>query len=301
MNNELTDLTVVVLTHKTNKNILENCLSSIDPKVKIILIENSKNFLLKDHIENKYKNVSIFCSGSNLGYGGGNNFGLKLSKTPYALILNPDTICKKNFFENIKEYLNDKIDYTIIGCQYENDPNWQPAGYFNKKTNLSDIQKEDDQKLTKVDWVVGCAMLLNLKKFKSKAIFDENFFLFFEEFDLCKILKLKNENVFSGKNLIINHLGLKSSYSEKIYEYEFIKLRNWHYMWSFFYYHKKNEGYLKALYASKGRFLRSLFRILYFSIIVNRKEKLKYTYRFFGLVNSIIGKKSWFRINDQEN
>ena len=39
MNNELTNLTVVILTHKTNKNTLENCLSSIDPKVKIILIE----------------------------------------------------------------------------------------------------------------------------------------------------------------------------------------------------------------------------------------------------------------------
>ena len=161
MNNELTNLTVVILTHKTNKNTLENCLSSIDPKVKIILIENSKIFLQKDLIENKYKNVSIFCSGSNLGYGGGNNFGLKLTKTPYALILNPDTICKNNFFENIKEYLNDRIDYSIIGCQYENDPNWQPAGYFNKKTNLNEIQKKDKQTLIKVDWVVGCAMLIN--------------------------------------------------------------------------------------------------------------------------------------------
>ena len=102
----------------------------------------------------------------------------------------------------------------------------------------------------------------------------------------------------SSKNLIINHLGLKSSYSEKIYEYEFIKLRNWHYMWSFFYYHKKNEGFLKALIASKGRLFRSLLKIFYFSIIINRKERLKYSYRFLGLVNSIIGKKSWFRIND---
>jgi Predicted glycosyltransferases len=80
MNNELENLTVVVLTHKTNKNTLENCLSLIDPNVKIILVENSNNFLHKEHIENKYKNVSIFCSGSNLGYGGSNNIGLKLTK-----------------------------------------------------------------------------------------------------------------------------------------------------------------------------------------------------------------------------
>ena len=114
-------------------------------------------------------------------------------------------------------------------------------------------------------------------------------------------MKLKNEKVFSSKKLIINHLGLKSSYSEKIYEYEFIKLRNWHYMWSFFYYHKKNEGFLKALIASKGRFIRSLIKIFYFFITINRKERLKYSYRFLGLINSIIGKKSWYRINDLEN
>ena len=298
MNNELSDLTVVILTHKTNKNILENCLSSIDPKVKIILVENSKNFLLKDYIENKYKNVSIFCSGSNLGYGGGNNLGLQHTKTQYALILNPDTICKENFFLNIKEYLNDNLDYTIIGCQYENDPNWQPAGYFNTKTKLEDINISNNQKLLKVDWVVGCSMLLNLKKFNSKIIFDENFFLFFEEFDLCKSLKLKNENVYSSKNLIINHLGFKSSYYEKSSEIDLIKLRNWHYMWSFFYYHKKNDGYIKALYSSKGRLLRSLIKILYFSIILNKKEKIKYTYRFLGLINSIFGKKASFRLED---
>ena len=265
------------------------------------MIENSKNFLQKDLIENKYKNVSIFCSGSNLGYAGGNNYGLKLTKTPYALVLNPDTICNKDFFKNIKEYLSNKIDFTIIGCQYKKNSIWQPAGYFNKKKNLKNTYEKNNQELLKVDWVVGCAMLLNLKKFKFKNIFDEKFFLFFEEFDLCKILKSKNENVYTSNILIVDHLGLKSSYSEKIYEYELLKLRNWHFMWSFFYYHKKNDGFFKALNYAKGRLLRSLFKIMYYSIIFNRKEKLKYTYRFLGLINSIIGKKSWFRINDQEN
>ena len=160
------------------------------------------------------------------------------------------------------------------------------------------MNNSNNQKLLKVDWVVGCAMLLNLKKFNSKIVFDDNFFLFFEEFDLCKSLKLKNENVYTSKNLIINHLGFKSSYYEKNSEIEFIQLRNWHYMWSFFYYHNKNDGYIKALYTSKGRLLRALFKIFYFSLIFNRRERTKYIYRFLGLINSILGKKSWFRLKD---
>ena len=81
MNNELSDLTVVILTHKTNKNILENCLSSIDPKVKIIIVENSKNFKHSEEIQSTFSNVEIVCSGTNLGMGSGNNFGLKKVKT----------------------------------------------------------------------------------------------------------------------------------------------------------------------------------------------------------------------------
>ena len=114
MNNKLSELTVIVVTFKTDKTILKNCLSSIDPKVKVIIAENSNQFQNKDEIENNFKNVKVLCSGSNLGMGAGNNFGLNNTKTKYALILNPDTVCDKNFFLNIEKYLEGKIDFTII-------------------------------------------------------------------------------------------------------------------------------------------------------------------------------------------
>ena len=74
MNNKLSELTVIVVTFKTDKAILKNCLSSIDPKVKVIIVENSNQFQNKDEIENNFKNVKVLCSGSNLGMGAGNNF-----------------------------------------------------------------------------------------------------------------------------------------------------------------------------------------------------------------------------------
>ena len=56
-------------------------------------------------------------------------------------------------------------------------------------------------------------MLIDLNKFSSKKIFDENFFLYFEEFDLCKRIKDKEEDVFVSKDLIIDHLGSKGSFA----------------------------------------------------------------------------------------
>ena len=97
----LDDLTIVILTFQTPDEIILNCLRSIDKNVKIIIVENSKTFLHEKIISSEFPNVKIICTGKNLGYGGGNNFGLKLVKTNYALILNPDVVCEKNLFVNI--------------------------------------------------------------------------------------------------------------------------------------------------------------------------------------------------------
>jgi GT2 family glycosyltransferase len=296
MRNNFSDLSVVIVTYKTNLNILEKCLSSIDPSVKIIIVENSSKFINEDQVANKYKNVSIFCTGSNIGYGRGNNYGLQKVDTKYALILNPDIVCEKNYFENLKVYLNNELDFSIIGSQYLDNETYAPAGFFDSNLDLKDADQLQDLNLFKVDWVVGCSMLLNLKKFKSKSIFDENFFLFFEEFDLCKILKKNGEKVYSSSKLIVNHFGFKSS-TDSTDELDLIRLRNWHYMWSYFYYHKKNEGYFKALKVSFGKLVRSLFKLILFTMTFNKKKRTNYLYRYLGLLNSIIGKKSFYRIN----
>jgi GT2 family glycosyltransferase len=296
MNNNFSDLSVVIVTYKTNLNILEKSLSSIDPSVKIIIIENSHKFINEDQIANKYKNVSIFCTGSNIGYGRGNNYGLHKVDTNYALILNPDIVCEKSYFENLKIYLNNELDFSIIGSQYLDNETYTPAGFFDSNLCLKDADYIQDLNLSKVDWVVGCSMLLNLNKFKNKLIFDENFFLFFEEFDLCKKLKREGEKVYSSSKLIVNHFGFKSS-TDLSDEIDLIKIRNWHYMWSYFYYHKKNEGYFNALKVSLIKLIRSLFKLILFTIIFNKKKRTSYCYRFLGLLNSMIGKKSSYRIN----
>jgi len=257
MDNNLSDLTVVIVTFKTDRTILKNCLSSINNNVKIVIVENSKEFINKEEIEREYNNVKIICSGSNLGMGSGNNFGLKNTFTKYALILNPDIICDNSFFSNIQKYLKGNIDFSIIGTQYNDNSIYKPAGFFSSKKKNKEIDFKI-QELTPVEWVVGCSFLINLKNFENKEIFDENFFLFFEEFDLCRRLNNNNKLIFSSNKLIVNHLGFKGSFAfDKKYDLEAIKLRNWHYLWSQFYFNKKHDGYFLAYW--KGFFKIYLF------------------------------------------
>ena len=131
----LNNLTVIIVTYLTQKKILLECLNSISKEVKIKIIENSENFEFKNDILNKFSNVEIECTGQNLGYGNGNNFGLKLTQTDFALILNPDLVCDVNFFKNLNLILANNKDFSIIGCQYMHDKVFMPAGFFKKKKN----------------------------------------------------------------------------------------------------------------------------------------------------------------------
>ena len=94
----LNDLTVLILTYRTPEKIILDCLKSLDKNIKILIVENSNDFTHKNIIKHEFPNVKIICTGDNLGYAEGNNFGLKHVKTDYVLILNPDVICEKIFF-----------------------------------------------------------------------------------------------------------------------------------------------------------------------------------------------------------
>ena len=304
--NNLSNLTIIIVTYKTDIDILKNCINSIDQNIKIKIIENSnqKEFFNSSFDENE--KLSITYTGKNLGYGAGNNYGFDLVDTDYAIVANPDIVFHKTFFENIKKYLDRDLDFTIIGSTYENKTPFSSFGLF--KENEKKIYKKDISSksgklfnfLVKADWVTGCMMLVNLKKFNTKKIFDELFFLYFEEFDLCKSIEIKKDNVFCAKDLLIKHLGFKGSIgSNPQNKLESEMLREWHWMWSTFYFYKKNYGYFYALKKTLGKLLRAFFKFIFYTITLNIKMRNKYRCRFFGLLNSMLGKSSWYRVNSK--
>ena len=136
-------------------------------------------------------------------------------------------------------------------------------------------------------------MFLNLNQFEEIGFFDENFFIYFEEIDLCKRLIKNEKKIFLDTNIKINHSG-GSSHEDSI-NYEMAKSRNWHWMWSTFYFHYKHYGYLIALIKVLPKFLSAMFKTIFFKIISNKEKKDIYYCRFEGLLNSILMRKSWYR------
>ena len=286
------DLTVIIVTYKTKDEILFNCINSINKKIKIINIENSNDISHKNKIEKKYENVEVILSGKNLGYGTANNLGLKKAKTRYVLISNPDVEYNNDFFDQINFYLKGDIEFSVIGPTYNDQTIYLSYGNLDGDLNKNEF---NNFFLKEVGYVVGCSMLLDTNNINT--IFDENFFLYFEEADFCKRINSTGGKIFTSSKLFITHLGYQGSIStDPRYEIEAEKIRSWHWMWSTFYYHKKHSGYLKAFFLMYGKLVRAFFKMVVFSLFYNRKKQATYYARFSGLLNAMIGKKSWYRI-----
>ena len=270
------DLTVIITTFKSDLKI-ENCLNSINSQTKVIIIENSQSESFRINIEKKYKNVECILPEENLGYSKANNLGLSKVKTKYALILNPDTVLDPKAINNFFEFTKNYTDFAIVG------PN-------------QNEQIKNDLKVTpfEVKKIKGYAMFLNLSKFSNIGYFDENFFLYLEEIDLCKRVKQINEKIYVDPSIQVLHFGGASvdpKFSEKV-ELN----RNWHWMWSRFYFNKKHTNYFFALILVIPKLFSSILKIIIYSVTFKTKKRKIYLMRLSGLINSIIGKSSWHRI-----
>ena len=136
-------------------------------------------------------------------------------------------------------------------------------------------------------------MFLNIKQFEEIGFFDKNFFIYLEEIDLCKRLKKNGKKIYLDKNIIIHHLGGKSH--NKSVEFEMELSRNWHWMWSTFYFNKKHYGYVFSMFKVSGKFIKSAFKYIFYFLTLNKQKKEIYYQRFSGLLNSMRGKSSWYR------
>jgi len=280
MNNFEKNITFVIVSFKSS-HIIEKCIQSINSNIKIIVVENSDNVVVKKYLENKFSNVEVIITKQNLGYGKGNNFGISKVKTQYAFILNPDAILEKNCLSELsKAQINLKDDFTILAPNLSNN-----YGYFSSQKN--NLQNE----ILEVDYVKGFAILINLKKINFDKIFDENFFLFLEEIDLCKRIKNSGGKIFVAMNSKVQHSGKQASE----YSLNIELCRNWHWMWSLFYYNYKHFGVLVAYKATISKFFSSIFKLLIASVFFNKKNFLIHYYRLNGLFNAFLKKPAWLR------
>lgn len=267
--------TIIIVVYKSDANKLNKLLNKIGNNYKILIIDNSLNYNFK---KIKISKKTRIIRSNNIGNGAGINLGIKESKTPYALYFDIDVDFNKNLIKKLL-YRIKKIKNFSILC-----PN---SGKFSSKTKIIENYKFE-----------APVMLFNIKKFKNIGLFDEKIFLYFEEVDLFFKCKKNNKRVLILTDLIINHSRSSSvsTMRKKDINNKIVYLRHWHYMWSMFYYYKKNFSYLYGIKKTISFFFKDNIKLIYFFTTF---DKINFFIRFnrvLGLLSSYLLLSSYKRI-----
>jgi len=284
------DITAVIVTFKSEK-IIFKCLKSIKGINKIIIVDNSNDYNLKKKILSKFPNINFILSKKNLGYGNGNNLALKKVKTKYALILNPDTILLDNCIYYLKLLAKKlKNNFSIIAPSVQGEE--KNYGFFDLKKKTKTKRNFYNKSNFEVDYVKGFAMFFNLEKIKKLKYFDENFFMYLEEIDLCKKLNKADEKIYISTKAKVKHFGEKSSNLG----FDFEINRNWHWMWSKTYYSSKHDGYFLTRIFAIPEIFKLILKCVLNIFFLRKNFFLINFYRLGGLLSAYFNIKSFYRI-----
>lgn len=217
------DLIIQIINYNT-KNYLAICLESlftdlIDSGInyKIIVLDNSSNDNLEE-IEQLYseKNISFHYSRMNLGFGGGHNYLSSLEDSKYMLILNSDIkFIEINSIKRLYERLAVSNSFKVSGPKLvEEDMTQQRFDHGELqgvtswiKNNYGSSYWKARNSPVEAAWVSGAVFLIETELFRKVKGFDEKFFLYKEEEDLCKRIRDSGERILYDPTVSVMHYG----------------------------------------------------------------------------------------------
>jgi len=216
------DLSIIIVNYNV-KEFLQNLLHSIEKassKIlkEIIIIDNASDDGSVEVIKDKFPTIKLIVNKTNVGFGSANNQGLTIAKGKYILFINPDCIVSEDTFDNMISFFESHPECGLAGCKILNsDGTLQlacrrsfpgPWTSFTKVTGLSNLFPAsrifarynltylDENKTYEVDAVSGSFMMIRKEVYDKVGGFDEQFFMYGEDLDLCYRIQKAGFKVF---------------------------------------------------------------------------------------------------------
>ncbi|MDX1415164.1 MAG: glycosyltransferase family 2 protein [Candidatus Promineifilaceae bacterium] len=193
----LPNVTLIVLNWN-GRSYLDTCLSALTqldyPQFDIILADNASTDDSVDFVTRTFPQVHIVQNHRNLGYARGNNVMLRDLRSEFAVLVNPDIVVKPDWLRELIGAMITDRNIGIAGCKlyYPGEKLLQHAGgHITQPRAMPDHRGEREldtgqfDVLTDVDYVTGAAFALRSPLIEKIGLFDEGFFMYFEEADYC--------------------------------------------------------------------------------------------------------------------
>lgn len=230
------DLSIIIVHYKAKKELFD-CLSSIRKSkpsfsYEIIVVDNDEDETVKPELAKKFIEARYIKSLGNIGFGAGNNLGASKAHGEFLFFLNPDTIVKHGAIDTLVEFLQKNPGVGIVApllinkdgtpCHIQVTTELTPVegmvahSFINKYFPENAISRRYflhswDKKGTKeVGVIQGAAFVIRRKIFEELHGFDERFFLYFEETDLCRRMRKLGYKIYMYPKAKVIHLEGRS-------------------------------------------------------------------------------------------
>lgn len=216
----MTDLSIIIVSYKGWARLIK-CLDALalfegkTIKTEVIVVDNYSNDPAIFGIEKKYRNFKFIHNRVNGGFANGCNLGAKNAGGNFLLFLNPDTVAKETEVEKLLGIAVKNAGFGIVSCSQvnENGRESNACGHFPSIFNLTGFERaifkpEEPPSLNGImfpDWVSGSVQLIKRDTFRKVNGFDEDFWMYFEDVDLCKRVRNENLEIAFCKDVIIEH------------------------------------------------------------------------------------------------
>lgn len=218
---------VIILNYKVKEEVL-NCISAVKESdytdLKILIVDNNSC----DGLEEALKQIpgdgfEFIQTGDNLGFTGGNNIGIKKlleEDCKYIFVLNPDTKINRSCIRELVTAIESNSTIGIVGPKilFEDGKTiWYAGGNLDlnnvlgnhRGVNETDIGKYDVPEET--DFVTGAAVMIKTEVLNKVGLFDERYFMYFEDADLCLRAKKAGYKVIYYPKAVVLHKNAQSS------------------------------------------------------------------------------------------
>ena len=230
----MNELSIVIVNYKTWDKLafcLDSILKQIEIEIQVIVVDNNSNDNKFFVFQQKYKWVTWIENSKNYGFAKACNIGIENAKSKWYLFLNPDTILEPKSIHSLINYCNEKTEHRIIGIKQlnENKKNSNSYGLFLNFWSLSGLIRPlirlkkgsyksiNSKEIANPDWISGSFIMIRKKDFELINGWDESYWMYYEDMDLCKRAKKINLKVSLLNNWSCIHFhGASSRKNTKI-------------------------------------------------------------------------------------
>lgn len=222
-------ISVVILNYRLADQVIR-CIKSVKqstyPNIKIIVVDNASGDDIQQQISLfKDESTELILSDQNLGYSGGNNLGIKRAldlNSKYILVLNPDTVIDKSTIKKMHQLMEDqKLDLATPKIYFLNDQRppiiWYAGGILDLNNVLGSHRGVDqvDQgqfdQLQETEYLTGAAIMAKAEVFKKIGLFDERYFLYYEDSDFSYRARLAGYKLWYLPQAVIYHQNAQTT------------------------------------------------------------------------------------------